>query len=67
MDKAFAVTKRLDAPTQLRLVRLAPKFKDRLDQPEVKALIEAILPLSVEEAAKYVVDNIDDIEKRLTT
>ena len=66
-EKAVAVMKLIDPSLRLRLMRLAPAIQARRDQPEVKQLAETLLPMSVEEAAQWIADNFDDLEKRFAS
>lgn len=66
-DKALAIAALLPAAEQMRLVRLAPKLKARLHEPEVRLLVETIAPMPVPEAANWIRQQLADLEKRFAS
>jgi hypothetical protein len=66
-DKALAIAALLPANEQLRLVRLAPKLKERLNDPEVRKLVETIAPMPIPEAANWIREHLTELEKRFAS
>ena len=66
-EKALAIAALLPASEQMRLVRLAPKLKARLHEPEVRLIVETIAPMPVPEAANWIREHLADLEKRFAS
>ncbi|HTR50675.1 MAG TPA: hypothetical protein VMJ10_08210 [Kofleriaceae bacterium] len=66
-EKAIAIAVHLDASEQLRLVRLAPQLKARIADPEVRKIIDTLLKMPVEQAAKWIREHLAEIEKRFAS
>jgi hypothetical protein len=65
--KATQALKLVDAPLQLRLMKLGIRLRSlKKLTPEMVAMIAQVQPLTVEDTASWLRDHIDEIERRFT-
>ena len=62
--KAVAIAAHLDPGEQLKLVRLGPALKERIADPEVRKIIDTLMPMPVEQAAKWIREHLAELEKK---
>lgn len=65
--KAMAVIQCIDGPLKVRLMKLGMKLQSlQTISPELRAMIEEIQPLSVEQTAAWLETHIDELERRFS-
>ena len=63
-EKATAVMMRLEPEEKLRVMRLAAWLQKHDKDPELSALVDELLPLSLDESVTWLREHLDELEKR---